>query len=612
MQYQKPKSASKRVTVKGPALEKVILETMGMVSAIVGATLGPGGQPILIEREEHGLAPTVTKDGVSCFMSLGDEDSTRQCILETARDAATRTAGEAGDGTTTATVLAEAIVRHTHKFCKANARISPQKVVRRLEKAFKDTIEPLVRSLAIKADLSTEAGRNLLLSVAQVSANGDSDLAQAVLACYDTVGDDGNVTITEVNGPSRYEVERVEGYPINIGYEDCCGQYYPKFINDPANQRCVMDNPVFVVYHGRITEIQTLVILMEKIGQAWAQGGFKHHNVVLVSTGFSETVLGQLALNFAEPTTINVFPLLTPRTPQSNGQLQLLEDLCAITGATLFDPMNRPLDTAGLHELGPGVKVFEAGRSRANVVGHAEGPLLDLDCTPLVSPEGEPLEGIYEDLLLVQIDHVQTQVANAESELDRLLLQERLGKLTGGIAKLKVIGSSNGETKEKRDRAEDAVCSVRGAIKHGCLPGGGWTLLRLIYELNDKFDDQIIQQVLMPSLQEPVTRLLSNCGLHEDEIREVLQPIKVAIREGLQTVYDALEGVHVDPVSGGILDSVPAVLEAIRNALSIASQLGTTGGIVAFVRDHELDRSEARATQAFLRDANTNEANERL
>lgn len=838
MEYQKVKSAAKKVTTKSTDLSKLILDTMKTISDIVGCTLGPGGNPVLIERYEHGLGSSLTKDGVTVFRSLGFEDSSAHCIMETARDSAVRTASEAGDGpqplwskiltptgfiemrdakvgmdicgtdgtiqkiigvypkgrkeiveveleqgqmveccedhlwkvttnygvtkivttkemmedfkttqyfipkttiefkennellpnpyeyglligtgkcteipneylynslqnrmsllkgiinsgghvnenglfefsteneqlafdfdelckslgkdiyvlvfgtifdytswcfteqkrheygskvydikrtgrftemqcikvsnpdslyitngfvvthnTTTATILSEAVVRLTLGFCLNNPKFSPQKVVRRLENVFKSIIEPTIKQLSIHIDSTTKEGQDTLSSVAKVSANGDTELASAVMKCFELVGDEGNVTITEISGPSRYEVERIEGFSVPIGYEESCAKFYPKFINDPATQRTVMDNPVFILYHGNITEIQTVLNLLSKVGQEWqkhlespeeTEWGDKH-NVVLVAIGFSDTVLGNLAINFASPDTINVFPLAVPKSPIHNGQLHFLEDLSAVTGATLFDPLNNPLDMGELEDLGPGIKEFHASRYRSMLIGHAD-----------------------EELLLERVNDLKILSSNPESELDQKLIEERIGKLTGGIAKLKVIGASNGELKEKRDRAEDAVCAVRGAIKHGCLPGGGWTLIKLCSLLPK--DDIVVNQVLIPALMEPVKRLLLNCGIDDIEGIQILNPIFEGVLAGKQIVYDAMEKKHVDAIKDGILDSTPAVLEAIRNSLSCGSNLGTLGGIIVFGRDNELEKKEALATSDFLRNANVNPADER-
>jgi chaperonin GroEL len=592
MQYQKAKSVAKRVEVKGPKLEAIISETMGTISSIVGATLGPGGRPVLIERQEFDLPSFVTKDGVTVMRSLGFEDSVKHCILEAARDAAVRTAAEAGDGTTTATILAESVMAATKNYCKANPRVSPQKVMRFLEQAFKTVIEPALHELTIRVPSEEVARRKLLKSVAKLSANGDEALADAVIKCFEEVGDEGNVTIAEVNGNSSYEVELIDGFPIGVGLEDCCLNFVHKFINNPKTQTCSMEWPRFIVYNGILSEIQTVVPLLEKIGMEWtARGGGKsgYQNIVIVAKGFSDSVIAQLSINFQEATSFNVFPLVAPRSPIPGAQVEFLLDVAAIVGAKIFDPMNEPLSQGELHELGPGVELFEATRFRSNIIGIA-------DDESIVRRAGE----------------IEAQLVAAASELDRQLLQERLGKLTGGIARLKVIGASGSEIKEKRDRAEDAVCAVRGAIKHGCLPGGGWALVKIIHILNQEFPgNPMISGILGPALLEPTRRLISNSGLTEDEGVAVFGPIWEGVRQGKMTVYDFLEGKHGDAVELGVLDSTPAVLEAIRNSFSIAAVLGTLGGAVVFQRDLDLELAEARDSAEFVRNANANEADER-
>ena len=609
--YQKVKSVGKDVKARGPALEKTILRTMGMIANVVGGTLGPGGQPVLIERQEHDMPPIVTKDGVTVFRNLGFDDSTSQVILEAARDAAIRTANEAGDGTTTATILAEAIVRLTHLYCRENPRVSPQRVTRRLMDVFRTNIEPIIKSLAIKADLSTESGSALLKSVAKISANGDNALADAVMDCFNLVGDGGNVTITEVSGPSTYEVERIEGYPITgMGYEDSCGKYASKFINDPAGQRILLEKPIFVIYHGKLTEIQTLTMLMEKIGAAWQDPSREEtfrHNVILVATGFSEGVVAQLAFNFVEQTSINVVPLLAPISPVPGGQLGLLEDLCAVTGSKLFDPLSSPLDQAELSELGTCAKAFEMSRFRTTIFSE-EGDKMATDAETGAEILGDPPNMLN---VLERVQMLEKQAEQSAGDLDKSYINERIGKLTGGIARLKVVGSSSGEMRERRDRAEDAICAVRGAINHGCLPGGGWTLMRVANDLM-KLEDQVVSQVLCKALMAPVQKLFSNAGFGNSEAQTIVETVATAIvNSAPPVVYDALDSKFVSPIEGGILDSLPAVLEALRNSLSIASLLGTLGGTIVYKRDHEHDRSEARENASWLRDSEEFEVDER-
>lgn len=589
--YQKVKSVGKVVKPRGPELENIVRRTMSTIAEVVGGTLGPGGQPVLIERQEHDMPPIVTKDGVTVYQHIGFDDSTAQVILESARDAAVRTAASAGDGTTTATVLAEAIVSRTMDFCRQNRRtVSPQRVVRRLNEVLLTEIEPLLMSEAIKADFADPKGKELLRKVARISANGDDALAKSVMECYELVGDTGNVTIVEVSGPNGYEVERVEGFPItNMGYEDSCGKYASKFINDPAHQRIILEKPLFVVYHGKLTEIQTMTMLMERIGEAWQnpENPAPRHNVVVVACGFSESVIAQLAFNMTEKTTINVIPLLVPMSPF--GQLPMLEDICAVTGAKLLDPLNFPMDRAAIEDLGHWSKGIEMTRYRTTLL--IEDP-----------PEGSEAPP-NEEWVIDRVSILEQQLKQAGSEAEKRDLEERMGKLTGGIARLKVVGSSTGDMRERRDRAEDAICAVRGAINFGCLPGGGWALMKVAKNLL-KLNDPIVSAVLCEALFEPVKKLFTNAGFQPGELAEKVKPVLDSFDTDQKKTYDVLEQKYVDPVEGGVLDSFPAVLEAIKNSISIAAQLGTLGGTIVFGRDHELDRKEARETAAWLRDAN--------
>lgn len=603
IEYKKVHSAYKVVMPKGPELTAKILSTMKIISDVVGSTLGPAGQPVLIERREHDIPPTVTKDGVTVFKSIGFRDPVAQCVAETGRDAAVRTVTEAGDGTTTATVLAEAIIRLSQEYCAQNPKAKPQLVARRLEQLFLDVIEPTLRKASIKASLDKRAGRKLLHAVAKLSANGDGPLADAVLQCFDICGDAGNVTITEQSGPSHYEVEKVEGYPIRIGYDDCAGIFAPKFVNDPGRQLCAMNNPVFLLYNGSISNPMELLIALERVGERFVaalngqgDGRPTPNAIVVVAAGFSEVVLASFAASWDMANAVKVFPLVVPRSIIANYQAEFLGDLAAITGATVFDPLNRPLDTATFEDFGPGVDGFEAGRFRSTILGTAAARGTD-----------------WENALLDRVSVVQQQVEGAGSQLDRIMLEERLAKLTGGIARLKVIGSSNGELKEKRDRAEDAVCAVRGAIKQGCLPGGGWGLIRAaIAVMAAAGDDPVVREILVPALGDPVDRLLHNCGKTEEEVDTITKAIwDAAVNGTSRWVYDAMNDVYGDAKKLGVLDSAPAVIEAIRNSISMAGTLGTMGGVVVFARDEALETTEARDVQAWQRDAGTNPADER-
>ena len=617
METKKVKSTGKEMMVKGPTLAAKVLDTMQTVSALVGATLGPGGHSVLLERQEHNIPNFVTKDGVTVFKSIGFQDPVAHAIMESARDASIRTANEAGDGTTTATILAYSVVKNIAAYTKAHPGVSPQKVIRELQAYFRDVIEPVIRRESIACDSSTVEGKEMLHNVAKLSANGDEPLADSVMEALALVGDRGNVTITEISGPSAYEVERIEGYPINSGYEDSCGRFYNKFINDPGAQRVFMEKPVFVLVHGRVVDIQQIIFIMERIGMAWQTDGF-NHNVVLVATGFSESVLGQLAANWMSAETLNVYPIIAPMNAIPNSQYDFLLDLSAVTGAKIYDALNYPLprthEELDLADLGHGVDAFEATKFRSTVLGQCD-----------------------EVLILERVDILEQQLAqSAGSILEASYLQERIGRISGGIAKLKVIGSSNGELRERRDRAEDAIMAVRKAIESGCLPGGGWMLVRLAKQINERFvkwpehvyepkrwyefwkpvpaqrQSDVLNEVLAPALLEPFYVLYRNLGWDDDEITHDLLGGMLAGSDE-KFVYDALENEWGHAVALGILDSTPAVLEAIRNSLSIATLLGTLGGAIVFPRDETFERAEARENNAFMRDIKSgSEADERI
>jgi chaperonin GroEL len=308
-----------------------------------------------------------------------------------------------------------------------------------------------------------------------------------------------------------------------------------------------------------------------------------------VACGFSEQVLGTLALNFREASTINVLPLVAPRSILQNGEAHFLDDVAAITGSEVLDPLQRTFDVARIpgeseSDIGQ-VDGFEMLRFRSTIFGYAD-----------------------EDLIVDRAEVLEGMAKSAISELDGRALRERLAALTGGIAKLWVIGSSQGELRERKDRADDAVRAVQGAMKSGVLPGGGWTLVRLYDALRTSFTKGTPEMdVLGRSLIEPVRLLLSNTGMTYDVASHIIEDMLGDQNQ----VWDAAKRIWIPAFDGEILDSVPAVREAIRNSISIASLLGTLGGVVVFGRDIELERREAQQTNQYLRETNTFDVNER-
>jgi chaperonin GroEL len=588
MSNRKVKSSPKIYISDRNKIRQYVLRTMDRIAHIVGSTLGPGGQNVLLESELHGIPSKNTKDGVSVFKELGAYDPVEHAITEQCRDVALRTVAEAGDGTTTATILSNALIRSMYKYIEDNPKVSPQKVAREIKKCLKDDIAPFIEKEAIKI---TTKNKKVLKDVAKISANGDTEMANAVMDCFDIIGysESSHVTIQELAGPDGYEVSKIEGLPIPIGFEESIGKFGPSFINDQSNQRCSLDKPVFLLYNGMVNDLVQFQPVLSDVANEWHSGQSEHKNVVFVAHGFSQDVLTQLAINFAHPGAINILPLSSPIMQMHNSQTDFLYDLAAFTGAKVFGLDNAP--SAGtLEDLGHSMTHFECYRFRSTVVG-------------------EPDEVLIEE----RADQLETRIKNAESKIEKIILEERLGKITNGIAKLKVFAGSSGELKEKHDRAEDAVCAVRAAISDGALPGGGRILIDISLMLATKYsEDDIITNVIVPSLIEPVNRLLDNAGYLEEEAEEVL----TNLMKDKKKVYDLENHVYGTANQLGLFDARRAVEQAITNAIGIASIMGTMAGIVVYPRDDQFEQQEAAADREFMNSVEhakglKNEANER-
>jgi chaperonin GroEL len=587
MSVKKVKSPAKIFNSDLAQLEAMVVKAIDKIDRIVGSSLGPGGRNVIIESELPGIPNKNTKDGVTIFRSLGSNDAFEHLIIEQTRDVAIRTVNEAGDGTTTATVIASALIKNLFRFCSSHRKYSPQKVTREINTLLETQLLPKIKEASIKI---TTKNQDLLEKVATISANGDKEMSAAVIKAFELVGygSASHGTIQELSGPSGYEPVLIEGFPIDKGYEESIGKFHAAFINDQGHQRCVLDNPLFVLFDGSITDVVQVQDILNNIGQEYVSGKSEFKNVVIVAHKFSDQVLTNFAFNFSNPNTINVVPLATPRFPMVNGELHFLMDLSAFTGARIFN-MTHPLADATPDDFGKGMTKIEINRFRTTITGE---------------PDPTNVE--------VRAEEIRTYIGQSESKIEKLILEERLGKLTSGIALLKIFGGSNGELKEKSDRAEDAVCAVRAAINHGCLPGGCRVLINLALSLQEN-ESLVVQEVVIPSLFAPFHRLLENAGYNTDELQDIL----TKMINSPNKVFDVENGTFGDFKKMGVYDATSAVEQALKNAVSISSVMGTLGGIVAFPRDHQLENQEAKAQADFQRtidnaQALANEANERF
>lgn len=589
MSHRKAKSAPKIFETSPERLKKKVINTMRRVAEAVGSTMGPGGRNVLIESDFPGIPNKNTKDGVTVFKSLGAVDPYEHLIIEQARDVAQRTATEAGDGTTTATVLSHSIIENLFKYCEANRKESPQKVARHIAKVTRDVLVPYIRSRSIEIG---EENKYLLHNVAKISSNGDIEMADAVIKAFEEIGygDASHVTIRELSGPHRYEVSKIDGFPIPTGYEESIGKFHTAFINDQANQRCYLEKPLFLLFDGYVNDIINIGPLCEQIGHMYTtEGNSDYKNLVIFAHGFSDNVLTSLAINFSDPNTINVLPMVTPMAQFVNSQLHFLHDLSAFTGAKVFG-LTQPIARATLQDLGGNMESFETYRFRSTVVGDSDPTAIEL-----------------------RADELKQQKDNAESKIEAIWLEERIGKITNGIAKLTIYGGSNGELKEAHDRCEDAVCAVRSAISHGALPGGCRISIDMALKLAETLPEgDAAREVLIPSLLSLPNRLLDNAGYSASEIEKVLEKLI----SDPNVVYDIENQAYGKAEDLGLFDATKAVEESLSNAVSIANVLGTMGGLVCHPRDEAFERDEARADSEFMRVTENptmyrNEANER-
>jgi chaperonin GroEL len=577
--YRKCKTAPKVYLSNKTKIQALVLETMGDISDLVGATMGPGGKVVLLESDHQDLDDRISKDGIGVFSAMASQNPFKHSIIDVARACSLRTATQAGDGTTTTAVLANELIKNIFDFCDKNPKESPQKTIRRIKKVVEESLLPYIDSQSIKV---TEESKVLLLNVATISANGESELAKAILDCFDAVGygESSHVTIRELPGPGGYSVELIEGYPFSIGLEESSGKYHPSFINDQGNQRCYLEKPKFILYDGTLQDLISLAPLFNAIEsriQEDPNAAKELKSIVLVANGFSETVINTLSFNFEQQNTLRIVPIRSPMVQFMNGQSHWLADLAAFTGSKVFG-LKYQISEATIEDLGTGMESFESTRFRSTLSGN---------------PDPVNIEYRAEDL--------RKQLKRAESKAEASWLEERVAKITSGIAKLTVIGCSPASVKERCDRAEDGICSVRSSITHGVLPGGGRVMLNLALKISEELEvGDPAREVLMPSLIALFNRLLDNAGYNQEDSSQVLN----YLIENPNEVYDIENQVFGNAEELGLFDACRAVSEALRNSVEIAGVLGTLGGIVCHPRDSEFERKEASLDEEWRKVSN--------
>lgn len=559
------KSKAKNITADKQKIKEVVHGTIDKMATIVGATLGPGGRPVLIERD--GLSPLITKDGVTVAKSLGVENAEANIIVDAAKEICLKTAKEAGDGTTTAIVLANAITKHGLNFLDKNPKYNPQRMVKELQDLYGSVITPF-----LKANATAVKNESELVDVATISANGDKEIATAAVKAVMAAGEDGHVLIEEAQG-NQLRVETMDGFIVTSGLKDI-GAVGRLFINDRANQQVKMDKGLVFLYDGTLNDLKVPGAIQQAIEGSELYG----LPIMVFAHGFADVVIE--AFGKSTKGGYTVVPVKTPMSGVANSRSSFLLDMSAYTGATVYDPGT--IDKFIEEDATRGFGAFDSAK-----VGMYESVVQAI-------PDSDRI-----DLRLAELKHL---METSPSDFDKMHIKAAIGKLTGGISTIWVGGGSELEAREKRDRVEDAVEAVKSAIAEGIVPGGCAVQLTLSHIISSHPDKKPSWDIMAEALAEPFNLLLNNCGESVEEVWPILGDhvrASAATRTMPTQVFDANQHIIVKALDAGIIEPAKVCRVTIGNALSVASLLVTLGGIVVVPRDAGLENQLALSKQAF-------------
>lgn len=556
------RSKAKKIIVKPDEVHKLVHNTINDMATIVGATLGPGGKPVIIERDS--LSPLVTKDGVTVAKSLGVESAEANIIVDAAKEICLKTAKEAGDGTTTAIVLANAITKNGLSFINSNPKYNPQRVINELNTLYNSLIVPFLKENAISVK-----GREELVHVATISANGDKTIAEAAVDAVLAAGEDGHVLIEEAQG-NQLKVETMDGFIITSGLRDI-GAVGRAFINDRGNQQVKMDRGLAFLYDGSLNDLKVPSAIQQAIEGTELYGlpiaVFAHGFADIVIEAFAKTTKGGYT----------VVPVKTPMSGAANSRSSFLLDMSAYTGATVYDPGT--IDNFINNDNVMGFGTFDSAK-----VGMYESVVQSMPDTDKVEAR------------IAELKHLMDV---SPSDFDKMHIKAAIGKLTGGISTIWVGGGSELEARERRDRVEDAVEAVKSAIAEGIIPGGCAAQLALAHVIKNHPDKKDSWVIMSSALEEPFKLLLNNCGENYDDIWPLIKDQYFNISGLPSTVFDANAHEIVDPIKAGIIEPAKVARVTIGNALSVAGLLTTLGGIVVAPRNAGLEQQLELSKGAF-------------
>ena len=509
---------------------EAIRRGVSKLARAVKVTLGPKGRNVILQKSFG--SPTVTKDGVSVAKEIELEDTYENMGAQMVREVASKTSDVAGDGTTTATVMAEAIFNEGLK--AVTAGVNPIQMKEGIESAVGDLTGKLSK-MSIKIKEKAE-----MANVAAIAANNDREIGELLSDAMEKVGKDGVITVDE--GKSlQTEVEWVEGMQFDRGYLS------PYFVNEPNSMECVLEDAYILIFEKKLTNIKDIVPLLEKVVQ-------QSKPLLIVAEDIEGEALATLVINRLRGT----FNCCAVKAPgYGDRRKAMLEDLAILTGGTaVFEALGMKLESLPITDLGRAKKI-----------------IIDKDNTTVIEGGGKSAE------IKARIDQIRREIENCSSDYDQEKLEERLAKLAGGVAKVNVGAATESEMKEKKARVEDALHATRAAVEDGILPGGGVALLRasgnlkMPQELSD--DQQTGYKIVLRSCRAPLSLIASNAGQDGGIVCE-----KVLEGKG-NYGYNALTDQYEDLVASGVIDPAKVTKTALANAASVSILLLTSDALVA-------------------------------
>lgn len=521
--------------IYGEESRQAILRGVNALADAVKVTLGPKGRNVVIDKKFG--SPTITKDGVTVAKEIDLKDPLENMGAQMVREVASKTSDTAGDGTTTATVLAQAIYREGIKMVVAGA--NPMELKRGIEKAVEVMIADLQK-------LSKPVSGTMIGQVGTISANSDNTIGKIIAEAMEKVGKDGVITVEEAKSMET-SLDVVEGMQFDRGYLS------PYFVTDPDRMECVLENPVILIHEKKISSMKDLLPLLEQV----ARGG---RPLVIIAEDVDGEALATLVVNKLRGT-LQVAAVKAPGF--GDRRKAMLEDIAILTGGrAITEDLGIKLENIKIEDLGKCKKLT-----------------IDKDNTTIVEGAGEQkaIEG--------RVKQIRTQIGETTSDYDREKLQERLAKLVGGVAVIKVGAATETEMKEKKARVEDAMHATKAAVEEGIVPGGGVALIRAskaIEGLKLEGDQKVGADIVKRAVEAPMRWIATNAGMEGSIIVQKVKESKDA-----NYGYNASTDTYEDMVKAGVIDPTKVVRSALQNASSIASLLLTTEAMVADIPEEK-------------------------